>query len=179
MIILPKLQTPNETEHPKLMDNALKIFIAIWNATLETMILQFCLILPQFLGAESIVIYSFAINDLDQSQTSRNNILLEQFGARNASLGIAYFNFHDNGITGLPKLNLDFSSRYFSDLIPSMASVDVQLTVHRILHDWALQIRGHASKPIVFISLFTWSEVLSRNFVPIDLFLHHDKVRVA
>ncbi|KAM1007592.1 hypothetical protein ACFX13_004209 [Malus domestica] len=60
-----------------------------------------------------------------------------------------------------------------------MASVDVQLPVHRILHDWALQIRGHASKPIVFISLFTWSEVLSRNFVPTDLFLHHDKVIVA
>ncbi|KAM1007591.1 hypothetical protein ACFX13_004208 [Malus domestica] len=52
MIILPKLQTSNETEHPKLMDNALKIFIAIRNATLETMILQFCLTLPQFLGAE-------------------------------------------------------------------------------------------------------------------------------
>lgn len=48
----------------------------------------------------------------------------------------------------LHKLNLDFSSRYFSDLIPSMASVDVQFTVHRILHDWALQIRGHASNPI-------------------------------
>ncbi|KAM1561067.1 hypothetical protein ACFX1Z_004236 [Malus domestica] len=60
-----------------------------------------------------------------------------------------------------------------------MASVDVQLPVHRILHDWALQIRGHVSKPIVFISLFTWSEVLSRNFVPTDLFLHHDKVIVA
>ncbi|KAM1311120.1 hypothetical protein PS1_007617 [Malus domestica] len=179
MIILPKLQTPNETEHPKLMDNALKIFIAIWNATLETMLLQFCLILPHFLGAESIVVYSFAINDLDQSQKSRNNILLEQFGARKASLGIAYFNFRDNGITALPKLNLDFSSRDFSDLIPSMTSVDVQLPVHRILHDWVLQIRGHVSKPIVFISLVTWSEVLSRNFVLIDLFLHHDKVRVG
>ncbi|KAB2619748.1 hypothetical protein D8674_040001 [Pyrus ussuriensis x Pyrus communis] len=97
MIILPKLQSPQATEHPMLMDNALKIFKAIWNATLETMILQCFLTLPQFLSAESIVVHSFAINDLAQSHKSQHNILLEQFGARQASLDLAYFNFHDNG----------------------------------------------------------------------------------
>ncbi|CAN6712677.1 unnamed protein product [Malus baccata var. baccata] len=105
MIILPKLQSPHATEHPMLMDNALKIFIEIWNATLETMILR----------AESIVMHSFAINDLDQSQKSKHNIFLEQFGARKASLGLAYFNFHDNGITALLQFNLaiSFLSSYF------------------------------------------------------------------
>ncbi|KAM1096600.1 hypothetical protein TB1_013387 [Malus domestica] len=67
MIILPTLQSPYATEHPMLMDNALKIFIAIWNA--------------------------------------------EQFG----SLGLAYFNFHDNEITALLQFNLaiSFLSSYF------------------------------------------------------------------
>ncbi|TQD69433.1 hypothetical protein C1H46_045034 [Malus baccata] len=115
MLILPKLQSPHATEHPMLMDNALKFFIAIWNTTLETMILQFSLTLPPFLSAESPVVHSFAINDLDQSHQSKHNILLEQFGARKASLGLAYFNFHDNGITALLLFNpaISFLSSYF------------------------------------------------------------------
>ena len=117
MIILPMLQSPQVTEHLMLMDNALNIFIAIWNATLETMILQFSLILSQLLSAESTVVHSFVINDLAPSQKSKHNILLEQFGARHrqASLGLAYFNFHDNGITALLQFNLpiSFLSFYF------------------------------------------------------------------
>ncbi|KAM2014569.1 hypothetical protein ACFX16_045207 [Malus domestica] len=109
MIILPKLRSPYATEHPTLIDNALKILIAIWNATLETMILQFSLTLPQFLSTKSTVVHSFAINDLDQSQKSKHNILLEQFGARKASLDRAYFNFRDNGITALLQFNLAIS----------------------------------------------------------------------
>ncbi|KAM0991565.1 hypothetical protein ACFX2C_009931 [Malus domestica] len=115
MLILPTLLSPHATEHPMLMDHALEIFIAIWNATLETMILQFSLTLPQFLSVKSTVMHSFAINDLDQSQKSKHNILLEHFGARKASLGLAYFNFHDNGITALLQFNLaiSFLSSYF------------------------------------------------------------------
>ncbi|KAB2594892.1 hypothetical protein D8674_030342 [Pyrus ussuriensis x Pyrus communis] len=81
--------------------------------------------------------------------------------------------------------------RYFSGPATSMSPTHVQPPVTTFVHGLVFHLRKHeldnvsvgmitqVAATFPFLSLFTWSDVLSRNFVVADLFYHHAKVRVT
>ncbi|CAN6688271.1 unnamed protein product [Malus baccata var. baccata] len=85
---------------------------------------------------------------------------------------------------------LPFTGMYFSGPTTSMSPTHVQPPVTTFVHGLLFHLHKHeldnvsvgmitqVAATLIFVSLFTWSEVLSRTFVVADLFCHHAKVQV-
>ncbi|RXI01419.1 hypothetical protein DVH24_014768 [Malus domestica] len=85
---------------------------------------------------------------------------------------------------------LPLTGMYFSGPTTSMSPTHVQPPVTTFVHGLLFHLHKHeldnvsvgmitqVAATLIFVSLFTWSEVLSRTFVVADLFCHHAKVQV-